>query len=470
MLIISLIILLLSNSITLRRDKSILCSRATITILLISAFIAYDNLFFLFLNKGTGIFSGLFNTTATTIVFHIFIFLVSSHIATFCIFPSFHRHDYPKPHAFANIPLHSALNGAAHRSGVYSNWRANRDRMSINEQIQHLQAELDRERDMARDEPNRSPWLAFRAEQELRELREIRAQVPPVQHVSQVDLWGHGQVDPRYQGQQASQQMQPFQQNTQPVQSVHGQVDPRYQGQLAYQQIPELHPTPPQTYQQIPQPQPQETTQAVQASQQMQPFQQNTQPVQSVHGQVDPRYQGQLAYQQIPELHPTPPQTYQQIPQPQPQETTQAVQASQQTQQVQQTSQQTSHPSGWTPVNHYTSRPDLSFLLPCIRLNVFSSFKSMLVYLTPLFLGNISLLLSALAIKYIFLINSVGWPFSLLLWIIFFGVKLLLMIRRAVKSAAIYDRLFNFSANQYSSGIVYLIIFLLSILLVYWSA
>jgi len=29
--------------------------------------------------------------------------------------------------------------------------------MSINEQIQHLQAELDRERDMARDEPNRSP-------------------------------------------------------------------------------------------------------------------------------------------------------------------------------------------------------------------------------------------------------------------------------------------------------------------------
>ena len=408
MLIRPLIILLLSNSITLRRDKSILCSRAIITILLISAFIAYDNLFFLFLNKGTGIFSGLFNTTATTIVFHIFIFLVSSHIATFCIFPSFHRHDYPKPHAFANIPLHSALNGAAHRSGVYSNWRANRDRMSINEQIQHLQAELDRERDMARDEPNRSPWLAFRAEQELRELREIRAQVPPVQHVSQVDLWGHGQVDPRY------------------------------QGQLAYQQ--------------------------------MQPFQQNTQPVQSVHGQVDPRYQGQLAYQQIPELHPTPLQTYQQIPQPQPQETTQAVQASQQTQQVQQTSQQTSHPSGWTPVNHYTSRPDLSFLLPCIRLNVFSSFKSMLVYLTPLFLGNISLLLSALAIKYIFLINSVGWPFSLLLWIIFFGVKLLLMIRRAVKSAAIYDWLFNFSANQYSSGIVYLIIFLLSILLVYWSA
>ena len=77
MLITSLIFLLLSNSITLRRDKSILYSRATITILLISAFITYDHLFFLFLNKGIGIFSGLFNTTATTNVFHIFIFLVS---------------------------------------------------------------------------------------------------------------------------------------------------------------------------------------------------------------------------------------------------------------------------------------------------------------------------------------------------------------------------------------------------------
>ncbi len=78
MVITSLIFLLLSNAITLRRDKSILYSRATITILLISSFIAYDNLFFLFLNKGIGIFGGLFNTTATTNVFHIFIFMVSS--------------------------------------------------------------------------------------------------------------------------------------------------------------------------------------------------------------------------------------------------------------------------------------------------------------------------------------------------------------------------------------------------------
>jgi len=80
MLFNSLILLLLSNSITSRRDKSILYSRITITILLISTIIAYDNLSLLFLAKGVGIFGGLFYTTATTNSFHIFIFLISSAI------------------------------------------------------------------------------------------------------------------------------------------------------------------------------------------------------------------------------------------------------------------------------------------------------------------------------------------------------------------------------------------------------
>ena len=80
MLFNSLILLLLSNSITSRRDKSILYSRTTITILLITTVIAYDNLSFIFLSKGIGIFGGLFHTTATTNLFHIFIFLVTSAI------------------------------------------------------------------------------------------------------------------------------------------------------------------------------------------------------------------------------------------------------------------------------------------------------------------------------------------------------------------------------------------------------
>ena len=80
MLLNSLIFLLLSNSITSRRDKSILYSRATITILLISAFISYDNLALLVLAKGIGIFGGLFHTTATTNTFHVFIFFITGFI------------------------------------------------------------------------------------------------------------------------------------------------------------------------------------------------------------------------------------------------------------------------------------------------------------------------------------------------------------------------------------------------------
>jgi NADH-ubiquinone oxidoreductase chain 2 len=87
MLILSLIILILSNSLTLRRDKSILYSRATITILVIAALISYDNLNFLFLNKGIGIYGGLFHATSITSVFQIFIMLIS---ATILLLTSFY--------------------------------------------------------------------------------------------------------------------------------------------------------------------------------------------------------------------------------------------------------------------------------------------------------------------------------------------------------------------------------------------
>jgi membrane protein implicated in regulation of membrane protease activity len=78
MLLNSLIFLLLSNSITSRRDKSILYSRVAISILLIATLITYDNLSLLFLAKGIGIFGGLFHVTATTNTFHVFIFLITS--------------------------------------------------------------------------------------------------------------------------------------------------------------------------------------------------------------------------------------------------------------------------------------------------------------------------------------------------------------------------------------------------------
>jgi len=86
MIFISLLLLLLSNAVTLRRDKSILYSRITIIILIYSALITYNNLYFSFLEKGIGLFGGLFHTTCNTNIFHIFIFLLSSVILNLTAF------------------------------------------------------------------------------------------------------------------------------------------------------------------------------------------------------------------------------------------------------------------------------------------------------------------------------------------------------------------------------------------------
>lgn len=78
MLITSLLSLLLSNAITLRRDKSILYSRIAIIVLLYSFLLAIFNLYLTYLDKGIGLYGGLFHTTSTTQIFHIFIFLISA--------------------------------------------------------------------------------------------------------------------------------------------------------------------------------------------------------------------------------------------------------------------------------------------------------------------------------------------------------------------------------------------------------
>jgi NADH-ubiquinone oxidoreductase chain 2 len=107
MLLNSLILLLLSNAITSRRDKSILYSRVSISILLISALISYDNLSILFLAKGIGIFGGLFHVTATTNTFHIFIFLMTSVILLLTSF--YPRKVWFKPNSTPNRILFTKL-------------------------------------------------------------------------------------------------------------------------------------------------------------------------------------------------------------------------------------------------------------------------------------------------------------------------------------------------------------------------
>jgi len=86
MLILLLILLLLSNAVTLRRDKTILFSRIVIKGLLFASFLAFNNLFTKPLEKGVGIYGGLFNVTTFTQSFNIFIFLVSAVILVLTAF------------------------------------------------------------------------------------------------------------------------------------------------------------------------------------------------------------------------------------------------------------------------------------------------------------------------------------------------------------------------------------------------
>lgn len=86
MLLLSLIFLLFSNAVTLRRDKSILFSRVVITILIFSSIIAINTLNLNQLGKGVIIYGGLLNVTTLTHVFNIFIFLLSATILVFTAF------------------------------------------------------------------------------------------------------------------------------------------------------------------------------------------------------------------------------------------------------------------------------------------------------------------------------------------------------------------------------------------------
>lgn len=78
MILYSILFLLLSNAVTLWRDKSIFYSRDAIIILLSSCLIALKSLNMYFLYKGIGLYGGLFHATPLTQTFHIFIFSLSA--------------------------------------------------------------------------------------------------------------------------------------------------------------------------------------------------------------------------------------------------------------------------------------------------------------------------------------------------------------------------------------------------------
>nr|ASW34451.1 NADH dehydrogenase subunit 2 [Mycocalicium subtile] len=78
MLITSIFLLLLSNALNIRRDLSILFSRIGLIIALYCSFFTFSSLYIKYLDKGIGLLGGLFHTTPTTQIFHLFIFLISA--------------------------------------------------------------------------------------------------------------------------------------------------------------------------------------------------------------------------------------------------------------------------------------------------------------------------------------------------------------------------------------------------------
>ena len=100
MIIFSIIFILLSNAVTLRRDKSILFSRVAIIVLLYSSLLAISGLYINYLDTGIGLYGGLFHATSTTQVFHIFIFVISAFILQLTAF-------YPRK---VWLPEYSSIN------------------------------------------------------------------------------------------------------------------------------------------------------------------------------------------------------------------------------------------------------------------------------------------------------------------------------------------------------------------------
>jgi NADH-ubiquinone oxidoreductase chain 2 len=75
MILISILSLLLSNAVTLRRDMSILFNRIAIIALIYC--ILQDITSLSLINKSIGLHGGLLHVTNITQIFHIFIFFIS---------------------------------------------------------------------------------------------------------------------------------------------------------------------------------------------------------------------------------------------------------------------------------------------------------------------------------------------------------------------------------------------------------
>jgi hypothetical protein len=100
MLILSLFIVLLSISVTIRRDVSILLSRAALILMIACLMISIEITDNTILDKSIGIFSGLFNSTPLTQIFKTFIYGITSVIL---LLTSFFPRKYKSNPIISNI-------------------------------------------------------------------------------------------------------------------------------------------------------------------------------------------------------------------------------------------------------------------------------------------------------------------------------------------------------------------------------
>jgi NADH-ubiquinone oxidoreductase chain 2 len=115
MLLIFLILLLLSNGLTIRPDSSIFYSRLGIIALFYSLITIYINYNLSYIEQGISLYGGLFNVTSITHTFQIFIFLVCSLILLITAF-------YPrKLHVTEYSSIFGSLSNKVKEYGVLIN-------------------------------------------------------------------------------------------------------------------------------------------------------------------------------------------------------------------------------------------------------------------------------------------------------------------------------------------------------------
>ena len=102
MILTFLILLLLSNGLTVRPDTSILYSRVGLIIIFYSLYSAYTTFYIEYLERGVSLYGGLFNVTCITHTFQIFILLICGLILLMTAF-------YPRKKYIENSSLFNTL-------------------------------------------------------------------------------------------------------------------------------------------------------------------------------------------------------------------------------------------------------------------------------------------------------------------------------------------------------------------------